>query len=210
VSSAGLVLAAFIGAIIARRRTRRALRTIRSLQSFAVLPTKPITVLGTLLGAATANMFGFTLQLFAFGLMIAMALEQTLVDFCTHRLARGVTMRAALAGGPLLTLAAINIDETARIATMFGAFVSTLVFFLALSFMSKGGIGSGDVRLAPVLAMFLGWMGWSYVYIGLASGFILGGIWALALMFMGKANRSSHIPFGPFLCVGAVATLFAL
>jgi leader peptidase (prepilin peptidase)/N-methyltransferase len=142
--------------------------------------------------------------------MIAMALEQTLVDFCTHRLARGVTMRAALAGGPLLTLAAINIDETARIATMFGAFVSTLVFFLALSFMSKGGIGSGDVRLAPVLAMFLGWMGWSYVYIGLASGFILGGIWALALMFMGKANRSSHIPFGPFLCVGAVATLFAL
>jgi leader peptidase (prepilin peptidase)/N-methyltransferase len=155
-------------------------------------------------------MFGFTLQLFAFGLMIAMALEQTLVDFCTHRLARGVTMRAALAGGPLLTLAAINIDETARIATMFGAFIATLVFFLVLSFMSKGGIGSGDVRLAPVLALFLGWMGWSYVYIGLASGFILGGIWALALVFTGKANRSSRIAFGPFLCVGAVATLFAL
>ncbi len=209
-SSAGLVLAALIGAIIARRRTRRAQRTINSLQSLAVLPTKPITVLGALLGAATANTFGFTLQLFAFGLMIAMALEQTLVDFHTHRLARGATMRAALAGGPLLTLAAINIDETARIATMFGAFVSTLVFFLVLSFMSKGGIGSGDVRLAPVLAMFLGWMGWSYVYIGLASGFVLGGIWALALMIMGKANRSSHIPFGPFLCVGAVATLFAL
>jgi leader peptidase (prepilin peptidase)/N-methyltransferase len=58
--------------------------------------------------------------------------------------------------------------------------------------------------------MFLGWMGWSYVYIGLASGFILGGIWALALVIIGKANRSSRIPFGPFLCVGAVATLFAL
>jgi leader peptidase (prepilin peptidase)/N-methyltransferase len=165
---------------------------------------------GALLGVATANTFGFTLQLFAYGLMIAMALEQTLVDFCTHRLARGVTMRAALAGGPLLMLAAINIDETARIATMFGAFIATLVFFLVLSFMSKGGIGSGDVRLAPVLALFLGWMGWSYVYIGLASGFILGGIWALALVFTGKANRSSRIAFGPFLCVGAVATLFAL
>jgi leader peptidase (prepilin peptidase)/N-methyltransferase len=210
VSSAGLVLAAIIGAIVARRRARRAQRTINSLQSLVVLPTKPIMLLGALLGAATANTFGFTLQLFAFGLMIAMALEQTLVDFHTHRLARGATMRAALAGGPLLTLAAINIDETARIATMFGAFVSTLVFFLVLSFMSKGGIGSGDVRLAPVLAMFLGWMGWSYVYIGLASGFILGGIWALALVITGKANRSSRIPFGPFLCIGAVATLFAL
>jgi leader peptidase (prepilin peptidase)/N-methyltransferase len=210
VSSAGLVLAALIGAIIARRRTRRAQRTIHSLQSLSVVKTSPIMIVGALLGALTANNFGFTLQLFAYGLMIAMALEQTLVDFHTHRLARGVTMRAALAGGLLLTLAAINIDETARIATMFGAFVSTLVFFLALSFMSKGSIGSGDVRLAPVLAMFLGWMGWPYVYIGLASGFILGGIWALALMIMGKANRSSHIPFGPFLCVGAVAILFAL
>jgi leader peptidase (prepilin peptidase)/N-methyltransferase len=210
VSSAGLVLAALIGAIIARRRTRRAQRTIHSLQSLSVIKTTPIMFVGALLGVATANTFGFTLQLFAYGLMIAMALEQTLVDFHAHRLARGVTMRAALAGGPLLTLAAINIDETARIATMFGAFIATLVFFLVLSFMSKGGIGSGDVRLAPVLAMFLGWMGWSHVYMGLASGFILGGIWALALVFTGKANRSSRIPFGPFLCVGAVATLFAL
>ena len=209
-SSAGLVLAALIGAIIARRRTRRAQRTIRSLQSLSVIKTTPIMFVGALLGVATANTFGFTLQLFAYGLMIAMALEQTLVDFCTHRLARGVTMRAALAGGPLLSLAAINIDETARIATMFAAFASTLVFFLVLSFISKGGIGSGDVRLAPVLAMFLGWMDWSYVYIGLASGFILGGIWALALIVTGKANRSSRIAFGPLLCVGAVVTLFAL
>ena len=209
-SSAGFVLAALIGAIIARRRTRRAQRTIHSLQSLAVLPTTPIMLLGALLGTATANMFGFTLQLFAFGLMIAMALEQTLVDFCTHRLARGATMRAALVGGPLLVLAAINIDETTRIATMMAAFVATLVFFLVLSFISKGGIGSGDVRLAPVLAMFLGWLSWQHVYIGLASGFILGGIWALALIVRGKASRSSRIAFGPFLCVGAVATLFAL
>jgi leader peptidase (prepilin peptidase)/N-methyltransferase len=210
VSSAGLVLAAIIGAIVARRRTLRAQRTIQSLQSLSVIKTTPIMFVGALLGAATANTFGFTLQLFAYGLMIAMALEQTLVDFCTHRLARGVTMRAAIVGGPLLTLAAINIDETARIATMFGAFIATLVFFLVLSFISKGGIGSGDVRLAPVLAMFLGWLSWQHVYIGLASGFILGGIWALALIVTGKANRSSRIAFGPFLCVGAVATLFAL
>lgn len=209
-SPAGLVLAALIGVVIARRRTRRAQRTIHSLQSLVVLPTTPIMFLGALLGAATANMFGFTLQLFAFGLMVAMALEQSLIDVCTHRLTRGVTMRAALAGGPLLVLAALNINELERVTTMLAALFATLVFFLALSFISKGGIGSGDVRLAPVLAMFLGWLSWQYVYIGLASGFILCGIWALALIVTGKAKRSSRIAFGPFLCVGAVATLFAL
>jgi hypothetical protein len=77
VSSAGLVLAALIGAIIARRRTRRAQRTIQSLQSLSVIKTPPIMIVGALLGTATANTFGFTLQLFAYGLMIAMALEQT-------------------------------------------------------------------------------------------------------------------------------------
>jgi prepilin signal peptidase PulO-like enzyme (type II secretory pathway) len=45
---------------------------------------------------------------------------------------------------------------------------------------------------------------------GLASGFILGGIWALALIVSGKAKLSHRIAFGPFLCVGAVVTLFAL
>jgi prepilin signal peptidase PulO-like enzyme (type II secretory pathway) len=45
---------------------------------------------------------------------------------------------------------------------------------------------------------------------GLASGFILGGIWALTLIATGKAKLSHRIAFGPFLCVGAVATLFAL
>ena len=124
-SSAGLVLAAIIGATIARRRTRRAQRTIHSLQSLAVLPTTPIMLLGALLGAATANTFGFTLQLFAFGLMIAMALEQTLVDFHTHRLARGATMKAALVGGPLLALAAINHDGCIRCnaCLLFGAVI---------------------------------------------------------------------------------------
>jgi hypothetical protein len=38
-------------------------------------------------------------------------------------------MRAALVGGPLLALAAINIDETTRIATMMAAFFATLIFF---------------------------------------------------------------------------------
>jgi leader peptidase (prepilin peptidase)/N-methyltransferase len=119
-------------------------------------------------------------------------------------------MRAALVGGPLLVLAAINIDETTRIATMMAAFFATLIFFLVLSFISKGGICSGDVRLAPVLAMFLGWLSWQHVYMGLSSGFILGGIWAFTLIVTGKASRSSRIAFGPFLCVGGTLAIFVV
>lgn len=139
-----------------------------------------------------------------------MCIEQSLIDITTHRLTRSVTMRAAFIGGPLLTVAALSINQPSRIGIMFGAFVVTLVVFLVLFSVSKGGIGSGDVRLAPVLAMHLGWLGWQHVYIGLAAGFILGGVWAIGQLATGRATRRSRMAFGPFLCIGAVITLFAL
>jgi leader peptidase (prepilin peptidase)/N-methyltransferase len=144
----------------------------------------------------------------AYGLMIAMCIEQSIIDYATHRLRRGVTFRAAIVGGPLLTLAAINHDDNGRIGVMFASFVVTLVLFATLSALSKGGIGGGDVRLAPVLAMFLGWLGASHVYIGLGGGFILGGIAAGGLLITRRASASTRIAFGPFLCIGAVIALF--
>ena len=214
-SSAGSELAtivsALIGAVVAMRRSRRAQRTITKLDALALRkPMNKLTValLGGLLGALTFNKFGFSLEMVAYGLMIAMCIEQSIIDFVTHRLPRGVTFRAAIVGGPLLALAAINHDDNGRIGVMFASFIVTLVLFAMLSALSKGGIGGGDVRLAPVLAMFLGWLGASHVYIGLGSGFILGGVVAAGMLVARRASTSTRIAFGPFLCIGAVIAVF--
>ena len=214
-SSAGSELAtivsALVGAAVAIRRSRRAQRTITKLDALALrkpMTKLPVALLGGLLGAFTFDRFGFSLELFAFGLMIAMCIEQSIIDFVTHRLPRGVTFRAAIVGGPLLALAAINHDDNGRIGVMFASFIVTLVLFAALAAVSKGGIGGGDVRLAPVLAMFLGWLGASHAYIGLGIGFILGGVVATGMLVTRRANTSTRIAFGPFLCVGAVIAVF--
>jgi leader peptidase (prepilin peptidase) / N-methyltransferase len=215
VSSAGLELAtivsALVGALVAMRRSRRAQRTITKLDALALckpINSAPIAILGGLLGVLTYRRFGFSLEMFAFGLMVAMCVEQSIIDYATHRLPRGVTFRAAIIGGPLLTLAAINHDDNGRIGVMFASFIVTLALFAMLSAFSKGGIGGGDVRLAPVLAMFLGWLGASHVYIGLGSGFILGGVVATGMLVTRRASASTRIAFGPFLCIGAVGALF--
>jgi len=215
VSSAGSELAtivsALVGAVIAMRRSKRAQRTIAWLDALALrkpIINAPVAVLGGLLGALTYDKFGFSLEMFAYGLMIAMCIEQSIIDYTTHRLPRGVTFRAAIIGGPLLALAAINHDDNGRIGVMFASFIVTLVLFALLSAFSKGGIGGGDVRLAPVLAMFLGWLGVSHVYIGLGSGFILGGIAAAGMLITRRASASTRIAFGPFLCIGAVIAVF--
>ena len=140
--------------------------------------------------------------------MCGMCIENTLTDFYTHRLVRSTTRRAAIIGAPLLILAALKraVDfEAGVIFVMFASFVVVLVIFTVLARVSRGGIGSGDVRLAAVLAMFLAYLGAQYVVLGLALGFVLGGLVAVAMLLSGRANRSTPIAFGPYLCLGAVA-----
>jgi leader peptidase (prepilin peptidase) / N-methyltransferase len=68
-------------------------------------------------------------------------------------------------------------------------------------------MGFGDVKLAPVLAATLGWVGVSSALVGLLAAFVLGGGVGLALMLSGRARRGTHMAFGPFLLIGALVGL---
>ena len=140
--------------------------------------------------------------------MCAMCIEQSLIDLTTHRLTRSVTMRAAFIGGPLLSIAAITNNQPGKVGVMAMSFTATLLTFMTLSLASKRGIGAGDVRLAAVLAMFLGYLGAQYVFQGLALGFIIGGIVALLLLITRKGTRNTRIAFGPYICIGAMVVIF--
>ena len=73
-----------------------------------------------------------------------------------------------------------------------------LVIMLVIYFASRGGMGEGDVKLAPVLGL---WLGLEQGLAGLLLAFVGGGIVGLALLACGR--RRQLLPFGPFLCLGA-------
>ena len=202
-----LAIAVIIGFLIGTRRARRAQRTITQLGSFNKLPVFAVGVISAAIAAQLLHQFTFSWELFAYGLMCAMCVEQSLIDITTHRLTRSVTMRAAFIGGPLLSIAAIANNHPGKIGVMALSFIVTLLTFLALSHASKRGIGAGDVRIAAVLAMFLGYLGATYVFQGLTLGFILGGVVALLLLITRKATRNTRIAFGPYICIGAMAVV---
>ncbi len=202
-----LAFAAIIGFIIGTRRARRAQRTITELGSFNKLPVFAVGIFSAAIAVQLLNQFNFSWELFAYGLMCAMCVEQSLIDITTHRLTRSVTMRAAFIGGPLLSIAAIANNQPGKIGVMALSFTATLLTFMTLSLASKRGIGAGDVRLAAALAMFLGYLGATYVLQGLALGFMLGGVVALLLLITRKANRNTRIAFGPYICIGAMAVV---
>ena len=87
-------------------------------------------------------------------------------------------------------------------ALMAGA-VAFLIFFV-IHTISPRGMGFGDVRLAFLLGLALGWLGWGEVAGGLFAGFLYGAVVGSVLIATKIRGRKQQIPFGPFLATGAM------
>lgn len=80
-----------------------------------------------------------------------------------------------------------------------------LIFGLIILLTKNRGMGMGDLKLALPLGLIFGWPGGLILVI---FSFILGAILGLTLIVLKKKNRKQHIPFGPFLALGAVTLFF--
>jgi leader peptidase (prepilin peptidase) / N-methyltransferase len=70
------------------------------------------------------------------------------------------------------------------------------------------GMGLGDVALAPLLGLALGWQGWGPALVGLVGGFMIGAVVGVALILVGRAGRRTRVPHGPFMLAGAAVGVF--
>ncbi|MBP7331747.1 MAG: Type 4 prepilin-like proteins leader peptide-processing enzyme [Firmicutes bacterium ADurb.Bin373] len=90
--------------------------------------------------------------------------------------------------------------EPAVLSALMG-FGAAFLFLLALALASRGGIGGGDIKLAAVIGLCLGWPN-GITAVLLAC--LLAGLAGLILILLRIKNRKDLIPFGPFLAAGAL------
>ena len=147
-------------------------------------------------------------ELVAYCVLAAALVALTWIDVRLQRLPREITYTAIAIGAPLLAVAALIDDEPERIWMMaLGAGIA-LAIMGAIYLASRGGLGDGDVRLSPLLGMYLGWLNPGLVPVGLFFGFLLGAIAGVGAMAFGGAGRKTALPFGPFLAAGTVLAVF--
>ncbi|MFI1013883.1 prepilin peptidase [Streptomyces sp. NPDC020965] len=170
--------------------------------------TAPVTVGITGLACAVlAAATGPRPELAVWLILAPFAVLLALVDRTVHRLPDRLTL-------PLAAAAAVLLGAVAPLPDAAGSWPTALLGGLALGagyfvlfLIHPNGLGFGDVKLALSLGVVLGWYGWGVLLVGAFAGFLFGSVYGVGLMLLGRADRKTAIPFGPFMIGGALAGL---
>lgn len=132
-----------------------------------------------------------------------------LIDLDVHRLPDLIVLPSYPIAFVLLLLPTVVTGQWGWLLRAVLAAVVLFVLYLVLALVSPGGggLGFGDVKLAGLLGLLMGWLGWGPVIVSVLAAFVIGGLSALILLVAGRASRSSHIAFGPSMILGALVAL---
>ena len=180
-----------------------------------ISPRPPALVAGAvtaiLLGGLAARVHpGHSALVLAAACWLAVcAVPLACADLAVQRLPDPLT-GAAYAGTVVLLLlaAAVSGPWSALFRALLGG-LALAGFYLLLILISPSGMSLGDVKLAASLGTLLAWFGWRLLLAGGFAGFLLGGIYGIALLASGRATRKQPIPYGPFMIAGAVLAVLA-
>ena len=175
---------------------------------------EPISARYPLVEALTAALFvvmalrfGASAELPAYLYLVAVGVALAFIDLDVRRLPNALVLPSYAVAAVLLGIAALVAGEAQPLlrAAMGGAALYAVYF--AICFAYPAGMGFGDVKLAGVLGIYLGWLGWDVWAAGLLLGFFLGGFFGIGVVLVKKGGRKTAVPFGPFMLIGALIAI---
>lgn len=131
-----------------------------------------------------------------------------LVDLLEHRLPNAVIFPTLGAVAVLLVVFPLLLTARSGFALFaLGGAAAMFAVYLLLALISPGSMGMGDVKLALLVGLVLGWFGLAAWIIGLLAAFVIGGIIAIAGLALRRVTLRGSIPFGPSMLAGALVAL---
>lgn len=195
----------------AARRAREAVLAVdpASPRAGVVPPAWALTFAGALVGVLVGVGIGWSAQLPAY---LALAVSATLLsatDLAAYRLPDSILYPAGTVALALLTTASAVDGAWTNLwrCLLAAALLGTASLVLAL--IATGQMGLGDVKLSTLVGMWLGYLGWRHLAIGITAAFAFAGLYVLARRAARGLAASGPIPFGPFLYAGAAVSLLA-
>ena len=162
-----------------------------------------ITAIASLLAAYT---FGVTIQTVAALFFTWVLITLTLIDLKTQLLPDSITL-PLLWLGILLSFFDVFTDLTSSVVgAMAGYLILWSVYQLFKLLTGKEGMGFGDFKLLAALGA---WIGYSYLPQIILVSSVVGSVFGISMLIIGKTKQQQPIPFGPYLAVaGWIALLW--
>jgi leader peptidase (prepilin peptidase) / N-methyltransferase len=172
-----------------------------------ISPRYPLVEAGTgVLFVLVALKLGVSPLLPAWLYLTAVAVALALIDLDVQRLPDVIVLPSYLVGLVLLTPAFVA-DWTSALRGLVGA-AALLALYFVIVLVKPQAMGLGDVKLAGLLGLYLGVLGWSPLVVGAFGAFLLGGLVGVGLLLARRAGRKTAVPFGPFMLSAALLALF--
>jgi len=168
-----------------------------------------IVVVATVgLYAGTALRFGADWAVPAYLVFFTSLVAISVIDFDRQIIPNRIVYPTIFMSVPLLAVAALAQGEWNHFRhALIGAALAWGAL-LVIHLISPAGMGFGDVRLAFVLGLFLGWISLAHVVSGLFLGVLLLSALGVVLWVLRIRSLQDHMAFGPFLAAGAALAVF--
>lgn len=164
-----------------------------------------VELLTMLLSLYASWHFGFTIQLPFVLLGIWLLIALIFIDLDHQLLPDNLTL-SFLWIGLLANTQNLFVSLPVAVLSCAGAYIG-LWLFIKLFYLITGkiGMGHGDFKL---FAAFGAWFGWVYLPLILLLSSISGAIIGLIYLNLSKKSKDTTIPFGPFLCIAGLISMF--
>lgn len=183
----------------------------------ASIPVRLMAVEGAtgLLFTAIYLRFGLVAEFVVIAAAVSLLLVVALIDLERGLILNRLVYPAAAAllilapFWPQLGLAQSFPGSTGIVASFLNSLmagIGAFLVFLAISLLFPQGMGGGDIKLAGVIGLLVGFPG---VLAALWLAVVSGGLVASYLVLVRRKTRKDIMPLGPFLSLGAIAVLLA-
>jgi leader peptidase (prepilin peptidase) / N-methyltransferase len=146
-------------------------------------------------------------------LLAAMLVTVSIIDVDCFRLPDRIVLPTLAASVVLVVVESLRAGHAQRIGYALAGMAIYFGLLMVFHLISPRGMGFGDVKLAAVMGLYLGWLAAAYltafvlVVWALLIGAVLGSVVGVTMLVAQGRSRRTPIPFGPYLAVGALTVV---
>ena len=171
-----------------------------------ISPQYPIIeALNGILYVITYYIYGLSLDFIFYSFIISSLISMSLIDYYHKIIPDGLNIMILIMTIIYKSISILFYHIPIGLLDSFLGLLAGGILFFLIAALSNGGMGGGDIKLITVLGLILGL---KKTLLNILLSFVIGAVFSILLLTLNKKGKKDAIPFGPFINIAFMITLF--